>query len=106
VGALERTGLPATVTKPRIWPSPRMSISSAMAATGSCPPNSGRPRTRDFQRFQRLMSKTRPMRPRSMAGVVNMAPPSRSRLPVSRLTTSMSQEASQPNSFTLVPTRP
>ena len=47
---VESTGLPADVTSARTCPGPGVSISSASAATGSSPPNSGRPRTRLFQR--------------------------------------------------------
>ncbi len=46
---VDSTGLPARVTSARICPSPGVSISSASVATGSSPPNSGRPRTRLFQ---------------------------------------------------------
>jgi hypothetical protein len=43
---VESTGLPATVSSARIWPSPGVSISSRSTDTGSSPPNSGSPRTR------------------------------------------------------------
>ncbi len=47
---VDSTGLPARVISARIWPAPAVSISSASAATGSSPPNSGLPRTRLRQR--------------------------------------------------------
>ncbi len=50
---------------------------------------------------------TRRARPaRSMAGRVNMAPPGRSKLPVTTLSASMSQLPTAPNSLVQTPTRP
>ena len=43
---VDSTGLPATVTIARIWPSPAVSISSRITAAGSSPANSGISRTR------------------------------------------------------------
>ena len=84
--ASRRTGLPATVTSARTWPSPGVSISSASVTTGSSPKTSGRPRTRLCQRPKRTPAPV-PGVPDACsrcppAGVVNIAPPSRSRLPV------------------------
>ena len=47
-----------------------------------------------------------PRRTRSTAGVVNIAPPARSRLPVSTLSTTTSHADSPPNSCWQTPTRP
>ena len=106
---VETTGLPATVTSARTCPSPGVSISSARHTTGSSPNASGRPRTRLFQRpsFTPLPTPGLPEVFRcAPAARVNIAPPSRSRLPVSTLTTSTSQLASVPNSCVQVPIRP
>ena len=105
---VETSGLPAIVTSARIWPSPGVSISSASAATGSSPYDSGRPRTRLAQRPKR---RPLPLPPAPdeffwpAAARVNMAPPSRSRLPVRTFRTSTSQLASVPNSCVQVPMR-
>ncbi len=106
---VDRAGLPATVISALIWPSPGVSISSAMQATGSSPNVSGSPRTR---LFQRPIGMPRPLPGLPVAflapaaALVNIAPPGSSRLPVSRLSTSTSQEASVPNSCVQVPIRP
>ena len=42
-----RTGLPATVTSALIWPSPAVSISSAITETGNSPLYKGWPDTRE-----------------------------------------------------------
>ena len=105
---VDTTGLPAIVISARTWPSPGVSISSARQATGSSPNASSSPRTRLCQRPSRT--------PRPWPGVpvelrwpaaasVNIAPPSRSRLPVSTLSTSTSQLACVPNSWVVVPMR-
>src|SRR5437660_940580 len=66
----ESTGFPATVTSARICPWPGVSISSAIAAAGSSPPNSGNPRTRLFQTPKWPRSPVREARAtRSAAGV-------------------------------------
>jgi hypothetical protein len=104
---VESTGFPAIVTAARTWPGPGVSISSLRIATGHSPPNSGRPRTR----LRRVANRPRcPMRvanaTRSAAGRVNIDPPARSRLPVTTFTTFASQQASPPNSWVEIPTRP
>ena len=104
---VESAGFPATVSSPRIRFSPAASISSASAAAGSSPPNSGRSRTVERQRaYGILPSRRRRSRPGPAAARGNIAPPSRSRLPVSTLTASTSQLASVPNSCVQVPIRP
>ena len=45
------TGLPAMVTKALSCPSPGVRNSSASAATGNSPSNSGKPRTREKKRW-------------------------------------------------------
>ena len=106
---VETTGLPATVIRARTRPSPGVRISSARAATGNSLKCSARPRTRVWRRPNRA-PRPRPAAPEVLAppaaGVVNIAPPGRSRLPVSTLMTSTSQEASVPNSWVHVPMRP
>ena len=103
------TGLPATVKSTRTWPSPGVSISSARPATGSSPSASGRPRTRVCQR-PTCMPLPLPGVPRVLdepaAAFVNIAPPGRSRLPVTTFSTSTIQLASVPNSCVQVPIRP
>ncbi len=100
---VDRTGFPAIVTMPRIWPSPGVSISSPSTATGNSPPNSGSPRTRECHRAGPpvLHGSTA-----STAGVVNIAPPARSRLPVNTFSTSRSQVDTAPNAWVEVPMRP
>ena len=94
---METSGLPALVTSARIRPSPGVSISSARHETGSSPSASGSPRTRLCQRPV-LKPLPVPGSPEVLrapaAALVNIAPPSRSRLPVSAFTTSTSQLAS------------
>ncbi len=96
----ESTGLPATVNRTLICPSPGVSISSARVATGSSPFASGNSLTR-------LLHRPTPYGLRrariSVAALGNIAPPGRSRLPVSTLTTSTSHWASVPNSVVQVP---
>ena len=107
---VDSTGLPATVNSARIWPSPGVSISSARHAAGSSPNTSPRPRTRDGPAVRRRCRGRGPGAPvvfdEPAAGVVNIAPPGRSRLPVSTLMTSTSQLASVPNACVVVPIRP
>ena len=111
---MESTGLPATVMSARICPSPGVSISSASATTGSSPKNSGSPRTRLRRRPKRTPRPTpgvapgfvAPVLAPPVAGSVNIAPPSRSRLPAIVFTTSTSQDDSVPNSCVQVPMRP
>ncbi len=82
---VETHGFPATVTSARTWPSPGVVISSARPTTGSSPNTSARPLTR---LVQRPICTPRPTGPdpdefRCPAGASgNIAPPSRSRLPV------------------------
>ena len=106
---VESAGLPATVKSARIRPSPGVSISSAMQAEGSSPKASGSPRTRLFQRPRRTPL-PRPGAPWVFAGPTaeraNIAPPGRSRFPVSTFRTSTSQLAMLPNSWVQVPMRP
>ena len=106
---VETNGLPATVTRARTWSSPGVSISSASADAGSSPKYSGSPRTRLCQRPNRMPFPP-PPGPEEFrwpaAARVNMAPPSRSRLPVSTFSTSTSQLACVPNSCVQVPIRP
>ena len=82
---VETQGLPATVTSARTWPSPGVVISSARPTTGSSPNTSGRPPTRLAQRPIRTPRPTGP-EPEELrwptAASGNIAPPSRSRLPV------------------------
>ena len=85
-----------------------MSISSARQATGSSPYVSASPRTRLCQRPKRTPLPLPPAPEEffwAAAARGNMAPPSRSRLPVSTLSTSTSQLASVPNSWVQVPIR-
>jgi hypothetical protein len=106
---VDTSGLPASVTRARTWPSPGVSISSARHETGSSPNISGSPRTRLSQRPSRT---PRPLPPLpdeffcATAARANITPPSRSRFPVSTFSTSTSHEASVPNSCVQVPTRP
>ncbi|MNF98179.1 hypothetical protein D3C84_810330 [compost metagenome] len=100
---VDSTGLPATVTSARIWPSPSVSISSARADTGNSPEYSGRPDTR---LCQRLKCPPEVVATRSTAGSVHSAPPTRSRLPVTRLITWINQWHSVPNAWVDTPIRP
>ncbi len=106
---VDTSGLPAWVISARIRPSPGVSISSASADTGSSPSASGSPRTRVCQRS---MANPRPLPGLPVelrcpaAARVNMAPPSRSRLPVSTFSTSTSQLVRVPNDCVVVPIRP
>ena len=103
------TGLPATVMSARMRSSPAPVISSASAAAGYSPITSGRPRTLVAPR-PTVKPLPRPGVPRVEAppatGVGNIAPPGRSRLPVTRLTTSISHDVTVPNSVVVVPMRP
>ena len=88
-------------------PSPGVSISSASAATGSSPRTSGSPRTRVAKRPKRgSRGPSGPELRCAAAASGNSAPPGRSRLPVSTLSTSTSHDASVPNSCVQVPMRP
>ena len=89
----ESTGLPASVTMARIWPSPGVSISSASAAEGRSPSVSGRPRTRLFQRPAPSRPPMRATRPMSNAGVVNIGPPSRPSRPETMFSRSRATQA-------------
>jgi hypothetical protein len=106
---VDTTGLPAIVMSARTCPSPGVSISSASVATGSSPRISPSPRTRDCQR-PKDTPRPRPDSPRvfapPVAGLVNIAPPGRSRLPVIALSTSTSHDAVVPNDCVVVPMRP
>ena len=102
-----RAGLPASVTSARICPGPGVSISSARQANGSSPLNSGSPRT--LLRYLPEVPVCRKMAAsptKSAAGVVNMAPPTRSRLPVITLRTVMSQQHRAPKGWVQTPRRP
>ena len=106
---VETAGLPATVMSARTWSSPGVSISSARHAAGSSPSTSGSPRTLLVRRPSRS-PRPRPGSPRLLAppvaGSGNIAPPARSRLPVSVLSTSTSHDATVPNACVVVPIRP
>ena len=82
---VEISGLPAIVTSALTWPSPSVAISSLRQATGSSPKTSARSLTRLVQRPMRTPLPTGP-RPAELrcpsAARANIAPPSRSRLPV------------------------
>ena len=81
---VEDTGFPAMVSSARTCPSPGVVISSASAETGSSPPNPGNPRTR-VRLVPKPPGESTPRPMRSTAGVVNIVPPGRSRLPVRML---------------------
>ena len=102
---VDSTGLPERVSIVRIWPGPGVVISSRSADTGSSPAVSGRPRTRDCQ----ASWWPRPIRPvptASIAGEVNIAPPTESRLPVTMLSRLTAHWHTEPNSCVETPTRP
>ena len=101
--------MPAIVISALIWPGPGVAISSAMHEIGTWPSTSGAPRTRLRQRpNSKPSANSGGVRFESdqAIGFENIAPPSRSRLPVSTLTTSTSQDVSVPNSWLQVPMRP
>ena len=100
----DNAGLPATVTKALIWPSPGVRISSASTATGNSERASGRSDTRDRHR---PVENPRPLPfpGRKCGGCENMAPPGESRLPVSTLTRSVAHDASVPNWVVCAPMR-
>ncbi|MCW2643281.1 MAG: hypothetical protein JWP76_5587 [Dactylosporangium sp.] len=101
----DEAGLPATVTRARTCPSPGVSISSARVTAGNSPRTSGRSRTRLRQRP--VVNPVPVPRPRRLwAGSGNIAPPSRSRLPVRTLRTSTSQLVTVPYATVVVPIRP
>ncbi|MNT47147.1 hypothetical protein D3C72_1838400 [compost metagenome] len=100
---VDSTGLPATVTSARTCPSPSTSISSARAATGNSPPYSGSPETR---LCQTLKCPPDVLATRSTAGSVHRAPPTRSRLPVTRLINCTSQWHKVPKAWVETPMRP
>jgi hypothetical protein len=106
---VDRTGLPASVTSARIWPSPGVRISSASTDTGYSPITSGWPLTLLWPR-PTVKPRPEPGLPRVVAppatGVGNIDPPGRSRLPLSTLTTSINHDAVEPNSVVVVPMRP
>ena len=102
---VDSTGLPASVSSARTWPSPGVSISSRSTLTGSSPANSGRPRTR----LRHTSQWPRPTMPRptmSTAGSVNSTPPSRSKLPVSRLRQVIAHWQTEPKPWVDRPIRP
>ena len=106
---VESTGLPAKISMPRTWPSPGVVISSARPATGSSPFISGSPLTRCVWRpwSPKPSSRARfSTAPTSNAGLGNIAPPGTSRLPVTALSTLMSQCVSEPVRCWQTPTRP
>ena len=93
------TGLPAIVSSARTWPWPGVSISSASARDGQL---AERPRAAPRTRLAcrgRPRAAAAPGAPvvfaAPAAGVANIAPPGRSRLPVSALRTSTSQLAAR-----------
>ena len=92
-------GCPPGDQRPDLARRPASSISSRSAATGSSPPNSGSPRTRDCQRAEVPAADRGRVPTTSMAGVVNIAPPSRSRLPVTMLSSWIAHWQSAPNSL-------
>ena len=108
LSGVETAGFPATVMRARTCPEPGVVISSARHATGNSPYISGHPRTRLWRR-PKLTPRPGPLlaseREPPAAGLGNIAPPSRSRLPVNTLITSTSHEAKVPNSCTQVPIR-
>ena len=90
---VDSTGLPATVISARTWPSPGVSISSASVATGSSPRDLGQARAPGCASGP-VVKPRPPGSPSGAAGARasgNIAPPGRSRLPVSTLSTSTSQ---------------
>ena len=107
---VESAGLPAIVSIALIWPSPgsldllrqagdrklaeRLGQAPNPALTSAPARNRGRARAGPLELLW------------PAAASVNIAPPSRSRLPVSTLRTSTSQLASVPNSWVQVPIRP
>ena len=107
---MDSTGLPATVNRARIWPSPGVAISSARHDTGTWPSTSGAPRTRVVHRPKLGAPPSSPGMGRSVtgqaAGRANMAPPGTSKWRVRMFTTSTIQLASVPNSWLQVPMRP
>ena len=99
----ESTGLPAITTSALIWPSPGVDISSARLTAGNSPITSGWPLTR-LKKRPRLPGPELPAT--STAGLENITPPSRSRLPVAMLSRLINQCASVPNGAVLTPMRP
>ena len=108
-GDVTQLDLPENVTSARTRPGPSVAISSARTPTESSPSTSGRPLTRDRQRPTSTPEPV-PGSPLNVgppvAGVANMAPPGRSRLPVSTLSTSTSQLVAVPKACVVVPQRP
>ena len=90
---VDSTGLPARQTKARTWPSPGVSISSAMQTTGSSPSDSGipDPAVAAPEAHITLVAGRALGVGGTDRGPRNMAPPGRSRLPVQALSTSTSQ---------------
>ncbi len=102
---VDSTGLPDIVSSARTWPSPGVSISSAIVATGSSPPLSGRSRTRLRQRPWEPRP-TRPWPTMSIAGEVNIGPPGASRWPVRMLSAWIAHEQTRPKGWVVRPIRP
>ncbi len=93
------------VSSARMRPGPGVAMSSASVATGSSPPNPGSERTRERLRENPPGPRT-PRPTRSTAGVVNIVPPGRSRLPVRRLRAWTAHWQSTPNDWVDTPIRP
>ena len=105
---VDKIGLPPTITIARIWPSPGVEISSAIAEAGYSPSTSGCLPTREWPRPVRKPLPEPPaprVFPLPATGNGNIAPPTRSRLPVKIFTTSTSHEAVVPNAVVVVPIR-
>ena len=79
---VDETGLPAIVSIARTWPSPGVSISSAIEAAGSSPLKTLRPETRALKVPNPPGLVPGPVI--GTAGAVSIAPPTASRLPVTR----------------------
>ena len=109
VFGVDNTGFPPAVISALICPSPGVAISSAITLTGYSPSASGNLRTRECPRpIEKPLPV--PFWPRVVgppaAGIVNITPPSRSRLPVMVFTTSTNQLAVVPKLTVHVPMRP
>ncbi len=97
------------VMSPRIWPSPGVAISSARQDTGTWPRTSGAPRTRLRHRpnsYPFAHCGLGSEESDHAIGLPNIMPPGRSKLAVKMFTTSMSHDASVPNSWLHNPMRP
>jgi hypothetical protein len=106
---LDTTGLPLIRIMPRYCPGPGVSISWESNAVGSSPNNSGALLTRVRNRPVRIGGPKRGV-PwvliDPLGGLGNIAPPTRSRLPVRVLSTSTIHDAIDPKRVVAVPMRP